>query len=133
MIKTFLYSAVFSAIVAIIILVLHYVSPMLIHVKIWDMLLFLLASTVLLQIVGYALQKLKSDTNLYVTSVLSIMGFKLFFSAVFMGYYIYISTPDILLFVGDFFVLYILYSLFVVLSLLRILRAETKTSKTDIQ
>jgi hypothetical protein len=114
----------FSAAVAALIWILSLVLPVVIHDKVWNIYLFLLIfsySIILLN--GFLLKALAENffQIMILAMILRIIG-----SLVFIGIAVWPNTQNIILFIADFFVLFLFYLLFDMFAFLSNLRPISK-------
>ena len=115
----------FTAVLAIVIyLTNQFFIPDLIHTQIWIMLGFFFALAVMgHRITEMAFQRSKDNVAIFYFVVMLI---RLLISIIFIGIFLYKGVQDRVLFVMNFFILYLLYVAFEINSLLTNLRRNSR-------
>ncbi|MDN3668571.1 hypothetical protein QWY93_04440 [Echinicola jeungdonensis] len=100
------------------------IQPQWVHDKIWQIIGFYFG---LVLLSGLITQKLiKSNKENSVNAILGATVFRFFASLLFITVFIWRGVDDIVLFVVNFFVIYLLYLLFDIYGLIANLRAHSK-------
>jgi hypothetical protein len=115
----------FTIILAILLYIAdHFFIPSLIHAEIWVILGFFFALAIMgHRITQIAFQRNKDNVAIYYFVVMLI---RLLISAVFIAIYLYKGIQDKMVFIGNFFILYLLYVAFEINSLLTNLRRNSR-------
>jgi hypothetical protein len=114
----------FSLAIAVLIWILSLVLPVAIHDKVWNIyLFFLIFSYSIILLNGFLLKALAESffQIMILAMILRITG-----SLIFIGVAVWPKTPNILLFIADFFVLFLFYLLFDMFAFISNLRPISK-------
>ncbi|GMQ26438.1 hypothetical protein Aoki45_31200 [Algoriphagus sp. oki45] len=114
----------FSLGLGLIIWVLQQVFPAIIHPKIWEILIFLVLFFFFIQLLNSFLLKMLPD-SFFQISVLA-MVLRLVGSLVFIGVEVWPGMENIILFIADFFVIFLFYLVFDIYAFLSNLRPISK-------
>ncbi len=115
---------VFSAAIALLIAVLTLVLPQVIHEKIWGIYLFLLVISFLFSLLNRFLTKLFSENIFHIMVLAMILRF--IATLIFIGLSVWPGMENIILFIADFFVLFLFYLVFDIYAFLSNLRPISK-------
>lgn len=118
--KFFLLTGVFC----LLILLLMWLLPMTIHVDIWKILGFLAITSYLVGLMSLWL--LKGSTENLLQVKLLAMIIRIITSLSFIGIMVFIGTENILLFIANFFILFLCYLVFDIYTFLANLRPISK-------
>ncbi|NVJ86735.1 MAG: hypothetical protein HWE15_10550 [Algoriphagus sp.] len=113
-----------SALLALLILGLQIVFPAVIHERIWEIFFFLLILSFLIGLLNGFLLKAFSE-NFFQISVLAMI-LRLIASLVFIGVEVWPGMENIILFIADFFVIFLFYLIFDIYAFLSNLRPISK-------
>lgn len=113
-----------SAGLGLLILVLKLLVPVIIHEKIWTIFLFLLILSFFIGLLSASLLKALSE-NFFQISVLAMI-LRLIGSLVFIGLMVWPGMENIILFIADFFVIFLFYLIFDIYAFLSNLRPISK-------
>ncbi|NVK49250.1 MAG: hypothetical protein HWE09_05750 [Cyclobacteriaceae bacterium] len=113
-----------SVILALLILGLQVVFPAIIHERVWDIYFFLLILSFLIGLLNGFLLKAFSE-NFFQISVLAMIV-RLIASLVFVGVEVWPGMENIILFIADFFVIFLFYLIFDIYAFLSNLRPISK-------
>lgn len=115
---------VLSGILAGLILILQVLVPQIIHTHIWHIYFFLLIISFFINVLNAFLLKSFSE-NFFQISVLAMI-LRLIGSLVFVGIEVWPGMENIILFIGDFFVIFLFYLVFDIYAFLSNLRPISK-------
>jgi len=113
-----------SAIIALLILGLQVLFPVIIHERIWHIYFFLLILSFLIALLNSVLLKAFAE-NFFHISVLAMI-LRLVASLVFVGVEVWPGMENIILFIADFFVIFLFYLIFDIYAFLSNLRPISK-------
>ncbi|EAZ81461.1 hypothetical protein ALPR1_20533 [Algoriphagus machipongonensis] len=113
-----------SATIALLILVLSYVLPQVVHEKIWQIFFFLFAVSYLIHLLNGFL--LKSFSENFFNIMVLAMILRFIASLVFIGIEVWPGMENIILFIADFFVIFLFYLVFDIYAFLANLRPISK-------
>jgi hypothetical protein len=99
-----------SAVIALLILGLQVLFPVIIHERIWHIYFFLLILSFLIALLNSALLKAFAE-NFFHISVLAMI-LRLVASLLFVGVEVWPGMENIILFIADFFVIFLFYVIF---------------------
>lgn len=119
-VKFFLLSAVLAGLV----LLFQQVLPQIVHSQIWEIYFFLLIMFFLIHVLTGFLLKASSE-NFFQISLLAMI-LRLISSFVFVGIEVWAGMENILLFISDFFVLFLFYLIFDIYTFIANLRPISK-------
>lgn len=119
-VKFFLLSAVLAGLV----LLFQQVLPRIVHSQIWEIYFFLLIMFFLIHVLTGFLLKASSE-NFFQISLLAMI-LRLISSFVFVGIEVWAGMENILLFISDFFVLFLFYLIFDIYTFITNLRPISK-------
>lgn len=119
-VKFFLLSAVLAGLVVL----LQQVLPQIIHSQIWEIYFFLLIMFFLIHVLTGFLLKASSE-NFFQISLLAMI-LRLISSFVFVGIEVWAGMENIILFISDFFVLFLFYLIFDIYTFIANLRPISK-------
>ncbi|GMQ27934.1 hypothetical protein [Algoriphagus confluentis] len=114
----------FSLGLGLIIWVLQQVFPVIVHPKIWEILIFLVLFFFFIQLLNSFLLKVLPD-SFFQISVLA-MVLRLIGSLVFIGVEVWPGMENIILFIADFFAIFLFYLVFDIYAFLANLRPISK-------
>jgi len=109
---------------AVLIWVLQQILPGIIHERIWHILIFLISFFLLINLLNTFLIKLLPE-NFFHISVLAMI-LRLIGSLVFIGVEVWPQMENIILFIADFFVVFLFYLVFDIYAFLSNLRPISK-------
>ncbi len=113
-----------TAVLAGIIVLLQVVLPSVIHSKIWEILLFVAILSFLIGLLNSFLLKTLPD-NFFQIMVLAMI-LRLISTLVFIGVLVWPGMENIILFIADFFIIFLFYLVFDIYSFLSTLRPISK-------
>ncbi len=113
-----------SAIIAGLVVVLQQVFPQIIHSQIWEIYFFLVIMFFLIHVLTGFLLKASSE-NFFQISLLAMI-LRLISSFVFVGIEVWAGMENIILFISDFFVLFLFYLIFDIYTFIANLRPISK-------
>lgn len=113
-----------TAVLAGIIVLLQVVLPSVIHSKIWEILLFVAILSFLIGLLNSFLLKTLPD-NFFQIMVLAMI-LRLISTLVFIGVLVWPGMKNIILFIADFFIIFLFYLVFDIYSFLSTLRPISK-------
>ncbi|MFC5627106.1 hypothetical protein [Algoriphagus winogradskyi] len=113
-----------TGIISLLILLLGWLLPSTIHADIWKILSFLAISSYLVGVMSLWLLKGSSENLLQIKMLGMIL--RIIASLSFIGIMVFMGTENILLFVVDFFILFLFYLVFDIYTFLANLRPISK-------
>jgi len=113
-----------SAIIAGLVVLLQQVLPQIIHSQIWEIYFFLVIMFFLIHVLTGFLLKTSSE-NFFQISLLAMI-LRLISSFVFVGIEVWAGMENIILFISDFFVLFLFYLIFDIYTFIANLRPISK-------
>jgi hypothetical protein len=114
----------FSLAIAVLIGVLSLVFPLLIHAKIWNIYFFLIIFSFLISLLNGFLLKSFSENFFQIMVLAMILRF--IGTLVFIGIAVWPSMENIILFIADFFIIFLCYLVFDIYTFLSNLRPISK-------
>ncbi len=113
-----------TAVMVIFVLILQFALPMVIHSKIWEILAFLAITSYLISQLNSFLLKNFADNFFQIMVLAMILRF--IASLVFIGLEAWIGMENIILFIADFFIIFLFYLVFDIYAFLSNLRPISK-------
>ena len=113
-----------TAILAGIILLLQVALPSVVHIKIWEILTFVAVLSLFIGLLNSFLLKTLPD-NFFQIMVLAMI-LRLISTLVFIGIQVWPGMENIILFIADFFIIFLFYLVFDIYSFLSTLRPISK-------
>lgn len=114
----------FSAALVVLILLLQVLLPVVIHVKIWEIIAFMVITSFLIGLLNGFLLKNFSENFFQIMVLAMILRF--IASLVFIGVEVWPGMENIILFIADFFVVFLFYLVFDIYTFLSNLRPISK-------
>lgn len=114
----------FSLGLGLLIWVLQQVFPVIIHPKIWEILIFLVLFCFFIQLLNSYLLKTLPDSFFQISVLASVL--RLIGSLVFIGLEVWPGMENIILFIADFFVIFLFYLIFDIYTFISNLRPISK-------
>jgi len=114
----------FTAAISIFIAILQWTLPMVIHYKIWNILIFVAIMSYVIGLISILL--LKGSTENLIQIKLLGMVLRILASLSYIGIMVFMGMEHILLFVSDFFVIFLFYLFFDIYTFLANLRPISK-------
>jgi hypothetical protein len=115
---------IMSAILAIVIGILSFVLPQVIHPKIWEIYFFMVIVSFLISLLNGFL--LKSFAENFFNIMVLAMILRFIASLVFIGIEVWPGMENIILFIADFFIIFLFYLVFDIYAFLANLRPISK-------
>jgi len=114
----------FAALIASLIVILNFLLPLIIHEEIWEIYAFLTVVSFLVGVLNGFLLKSFGD-NFFQIMVLG-MVLRFIASITFIGIYAWMGVENIILFIADFFVIFLFYLAFDIYTFISNLRPISK-------
>jgi len=108
----------------VLILILQFVLPVIIHPKIWEIVIFMVVLSFLISLLNTFLLKSFADSFFQIMVLAMILRF--IASLAFIGIEVWPQMENILLFIADFFVVFLFYLVFDIYTFLANLRPISK-------
>ena len=108
----------------VLILILQFVLPVIIHPKIWEIVIFMVVLSFLISLLNAFLLKSFADSFFQIMVLAMILRF--IASLAFIGIEVWPQMENILLFIADFFVVFLFYLVFDIYTFLANLRPISK-------
>ncbi|OOG69329.1 hypothetical protein B0E43_20195 [Algoriphagus sp. A40] len=113
-----------TATLVVLVLVLQFVLPVVIHHKIWEILGFMVILSYLISLLNSFLLKNFEDNFFQIMVLAMILRF--IASLVFIGIEVWLQMENIILFIADFFIVFLFYLVFDIYAFLSNLRPISK-------
>ncbi|MDO8968504.1 MAG: hypothetical protein Q8S14_01140 [Algoriphagus sp.] len=114
----------FSAAIAVLIVILNFLLPQVIHEKIWEIYFFMVITSFLIGLLNGFL--LKSFAENFFQIMVLAMILRFIASLVFIGLEVWPGMANIILFIADFFMIFLFYLVFDIYTFLANLRPISK-------
>jgi hypothetical protein len=113
-----------SVSVAVLILILNWILPQVIHQKIWEIYFFMVIVSFLISLLNGFLLKSFADNFFHIMVLAMILRF--IATLVFIGIEVWPGMENIILFIADFFIIFLFYLVFDIYAFLANLRPISK-------
>lgn len=114
----------FSAAIALLIFLLNFVLPQIIHEKIWEIYFFMVITSFLIGVLNGFLLKNFAENFFQIMVLAMILRF--IASLTFIGLEVWPEMANIILFIADFFMIFLFYMIFDIYTFLANLRPISK-------